>query len=64
MFTVKAEDQPIDIWNVDEEKLEQDSSNETLVSNENNQISEQSIYDLQSNKQIENEEWVNLNSKN
>ncbi len=63
-LAVKAEDQPIDIWNVDEEKLEQDSSNETLVSNESNQISEQSIYDLQSNKQIENVEVEsNLNSK-
>ena len=63
-LAVKAEDQPIDIWNVDEEKLEQDSSNETLGSNENNQISEQSIYDLQSNKQIENVEVEsNLDSK-
>ena len=50
---VNAEDQPIDIWNVDKKEKEQESLNDSLVVNDDNQVSEPSIYDLQSNRQID-----------
>jgi hypothetical protein len=61
---VNAEDQPIDIWNIDKKEKEQESLNDSSYINDNNQISEQSIYDLQSNNQKETVEVDStLNSK-
>ena len=63
-LNVNAEDQLIDIWNVDKKEKEQESLNDSLVVNDDNQVSEPSIYDLQSNKQIDTvEEDSTLNSK-
>ena len=54
-LNVKAENEPVDIWNVDENKIkETESNNDQNNLNENNiEISESSIYDLQSQKEIE-----------
>ena len=61
---INSEEQPIDIWNVDKEEIEQESLNDSIVVNDDNQISEQSIYDLQSNNQMDTVEVdSNLNSK-
>ena len=61
---INSEEQPIDIWNVDKEEIEQESLNDSIVVNDDNQISEQSIYDLQSNDQMDTVEVDStLNSK-
>ena len=63
-FNINAEDQPIDIWNVDKNENEQELLNDSLDVNDDNQISETSIYDLQSNNQKDSVEVdSNLNSK-
>ena len=52
-FGVFAEDQPIDIWNIDKEKTEQNSNSNELVINENLEIksnTEADIYNMQSQK--------------
>ena len=54
-FSAKAEDEPIDIWNIDQNNIEETKSN----NNQNNeeivdaQIKQSSIYDLQSQKEID-----------
>ena len=61
---INSEEQPIDIWNVDKEEIEQESLNDSIVVNDDNQISEPSIYDLQSNDQMDTVEVDStLNSK-
>ena len=61
---INSEEQPIDIWNVDKEEIEQESLNDSIVVNDDNQISESSIYDLQSNDQMDTVEVDStLNSK-
>tara|TARA_B100000214_G_scaffold269932_1_gene200437 strand:- start:169 stop:1935 length:1767 start_codon:yes stop_codon:yes gene_type:complete len=61
---INSEEQPIDIWNVDKEEIEQESLNDSIVVNDDNQISEPSIYDLQSNDQMDTVEVdSSLNSK-
>ncbi len=63
-FGINAEDEPIDIWNVDIEEKEQELSNDSVTVNDDDQISETSIYDLQSSNQIDTVEVdSNLNSK-
>ena len=63
-INVNSETQPIDIWNVDKKEVEQESVNEPLITNDEIQVSETSIYDLQSNNQNENVEVdSSLNSK-
>ena len=63
-INVNSETQPIDIWNVDKKEVEQESVNEPLITNDEIQVSETSIYDLQSNNQNENIEVdTSLNSK-
>ena len=54
-FNAEAEDEPIDIWNIDQNNIEKTSSNNNQNNLENNdtQISKPSIYDLQSKKEIE-----------
>jgi hypothetical protein len=54
-FATKAEDKPIDIWNVDKNKSEEIKSNETQNNVEiiDEQATELSIYDLQSQKKID-----------
>ena len=52
----KAEDNPVDIWNIDKDKIETTKSddnqnnNEVLISEENTQSS---VYDMQAQKQID-----------
>ncbi len=54
-FNAKSEDEPVDIWNIDQNNIEKTQSND----NENNkeisdiQIKQSSIYDLQSQKEID-----------
>ena len=61
---INSEEQPIDIWNVDKEEIEQESLNDSIIVNDDNQISEPSIYDLQSNDQMDTVEVdSSLNSK-
>ena len=50
----QAEDEPIDIWNIDKKKIEKKDSNKTSISKENNneEVIKSSIYDMQSQKQI------------
>ena len=61
---INSEEQPIDIWNVDKEEIEQESLNDSIIVNDDNQISEPSIYDLQSNDQMDTVEVDStLNSK-
>ena len=53
-FNVKAEDAPIDIWNIDQNKEKtQSSSIQNNTENSESQIIQSSIYDLQSEKEIE-----------
>ena len=62
--SINAEDQPIDIWNVDKKEKEKVSSNDSLIVNDNNQISEPSVYDLQSNNLTDSVKVdLTLNSK-
>ena len=54
-FNARAEDQPIDIWNIDKNKIEEGKSNKNQ-NNEgtiNEQIEQTSVYDLQSQKEID-----------
>ena len=53
--SVKAEDEPIDIWNIDENKIKETQSNNNQNSLEDNDanISEPSLFDLQSQKEID-----------
>jgi len=55
VFNVKAEDKPIDIWNIDQNKVKetQTDNNQNDLENNDTNISESSIYDLQSQKEIE-----------
>ncbi len=54
-FNVKAEDKPIDIWNIDQNEIDKTQSNidKNNLEKNNTQISETSIFDLQSKKESE-----------
>ena len=57
-----AEDQPVDIWNIDEKESSDNSNNSTSVLenvDENNQLFDSEIYKMQSEKQIDK---IELNS--
>ena len=55
--TVNAENEPIDIWNIDQNKIEENSSSNKLNNLETNsvdvEITQPSIFELQSEKEIE-----------
>ena len=55
--TVNAENEPIDIWNIDQNKIEENSSSNNLNNLETNsgdaEITQPSIFELQSEKEIE-----------
>ena len=54
IFNVKAEDEPIDIWNIDQNKTEEIKSNTNQNNLENNDTKTQtSVFDLQSQKETE-----------
>ncbi len=52
-FNLSAEDKPIDIWNLDQNKIEETNSNENKnnIGIVNNEILQSSIYDQQSQKE-------------
>ena len=54
-LNAKAEDGPIDIWNIDQDKIEktQSTNNQNNIEDKNTQISQPSIFDIQSQKEIE-----------
>ena len=54
-LNVKAEDEPIDIWNIDENKIKETqlNNNQSNLETNDTKISQPSIYDLQSQKEIE-----------
>ena len=54
-FNANAEDKPIDIWNIDENEIEESSisNNQNNLETNNTEISQPSIFDLQSEKEIE-----------
>ena len=53
-FNLKAEDEPIDIWNIDQSKIEETKSNIDQSNLEDNkETSQTSIFDLQSGKETE-----------
>tara|TARA_B100001057_G_scaffold191034_1_gene191865 strand:- start:2690 stop:4462 length:1773 start_codon:yes stop_codon:yes gene_type:complete len=54
-YDLKAEDEPIDIWNIDQNKVENTSStnNQNDIENNDRQISQPSIFDIQSQKEVE-----------
>ena len=54
IYDVKAEDKPIDIWNIDENKISENQSNNNQNNLEINEtlITQPSIYDLQSENEI------------
>ncbi len=54
-FNANAENEPVDIWNIDENKIKETelNNNKNNLDKDNTVISETSIYDLQSNKEIE-----------
>jgi hypothetical protein len=57
-----AEDQPVDIWNIDEKESSDNSNNSTSVLeniDENNQLFDSEIYKMQSEKQIDKIELNN-----
>ena len=51
-FNTYAEDEPVDIWNIDKEKINKSSSNQTTLSEDTAEdlINETSIYESQSLK--------------
>jgi hypothetical protein len=54
-FNAKAEDEPIDIWNIDKNDVEE-ATQESLQNNEEltvEQVTQSSIYDMQSQKQLD-----------
>jgi hypothetical protein len=55
--TVNAEDEPIDIWNIDQNKIEENSSSNNQNNLETNssdtEVAQPSIFELQSEKEIE-----------
>ncbi len=54
IFNVKAEEEPIDIWNIDQNKTEEIKSNTNQNNLENNDTKTQtSVFDLQSQKETE-----------
>ena len=54
-FNLKAEDKPIDIWNIDQNEIDktQKNDNQNILEINNNEISETSIFNLQSKKDTE-----------
>ena len=54
-FDARAEDEPIDIWNIDRNKIEETKSNNKKNNEKINdeQIKQSSIYDLQSQREID-----------
>ena len=64
-FDLKAEDEPIDIWNIDKSKIEETQSNisQNNLINSSLETSETSIYDLQSEKNEIVKISSSLNSK-
>ena len=52
-LTSNAEEQPVDIWNIDKQKIEQESSSENIINdiNKSEKISTD-IYNMQSQKDI------------
>ena len=63
---VVAQDEPIDIWNIDQNKIKENQSNKDQISLENidKEISQPSIFDTQSKKEIETVQVTSsLNSK-
>ena len=52
VFNVKAEDEPVDIWNIDEKKIKEskDTIKENNLKNNETNISQPNIFDLQSEK--------------
>ena len=54
-FNSNAEDQPVDIWNIDKEKIDTKSTNDNLISEDSSesQTSGSSIYNMQSQKELD-----------
>ena len=54
-LNAKAEDEPIDIWNIDQNKIEENQSrnDQNNLEENNTQVSQPSIFELQSQKEIE-----------
>ena len=54
-FNAKAEDEPIDIWNIDQNKTEENETNNSQNTEETTgeQKVKKSLYDLQSQKEID-----------
>ena len=55
-FNTHAEDKPIDIWNIDEKKIEENATKNTSIIEGNiiKQSEQSSIYEMQSQKKIDN----------
>tara|TARA_A100001035_G_C27784078_1_gene503350 strand:- start:489 stop:2261 length:1773 start_codon:yes stop_codon:yes gene_type:complete len=55
VLDAKAENEPIDIWNIEDNKIEkiQSNSDQNILVNDNPDASQPSIFDLQSQKEIE-----------
>ena len=60
-----AEEQPVDIWNIDKKESKENLENETLINkSEKINLPENDIYKMQSKKKIDEiEEEENINSK-
>ena len=61
-----AENEPVDIWNIDQNKIQKNKSvnNQNNQKSGENQISQSSIYDLQSQKEIDKVQMdSSINSK-
>ena len=54
-FAVNAEDKPVDIWNINQNKIEKNDSenNENIKEVDNGEITQSSIYDLQSQRETD-----------
>jgi hypothetical protein len=54
-LNIQAEEQPVDIWNIDKEEIEKTAPEKNLTIEENieNQASQSSIYEMQSQKKID-----------
>ena len=59
-FVANAEDKPIDIWNINQNKIEKNDSenNENIKEVDNGEITQSSIYDLQSQRETDTVQLV------
>ena len=52
-FNLSSEEKPVDIWNIDQNKIDKTNSDQNNIKIVNEQITQSSVYDQQSQKEID-----------